>query len=150
MTEPIDYTLAQHQSDSFPIWSESEGHVASFWYYAFCLLFAWLLFPAILGLIRYVQVRNHVYTLTAQRLSERSGILFVRSETCELYRVKDISVELPLLQRLAGCGRIILTTSDVSTPRVVLEAIPDPMAVADLMRDNVERCRVTKGVREFN
>jgi membrane protein YdbS with pleckstrin-like domain len=150
MVEPIDYTLAQHQSDSYPIWEQSEGHIASFWYYLVCLLLSWLLLPALLGLIRYLQVRNHVYTLTTQRLSERSGIIFVRSDTCELYRVKDISVELPLLQRLLGCGNVILTTSDVSTPYIVLEAVHDPMAVADLMRDNVERCRVAKGVREFN
>ncbi len=150
MVEPIDYTLAQHQSDSYPIWEQSEGHLASFWYYLVCLLLSWLLLPALLGLIRYLQVRNHVYTLTTQRLSERSGIIFVRSDTCELYRVKDISVELPLLLRLLGCGNVTLTTSDVSTPYIVLEAVHDPMAVADLMRDNVERCRVAKGVREFN
>lgn len=150
MVEPIDYTLAHHQSDSYPIWEQSEGHIASFWYYLVCLLLSWLLLPALLGLIRYLQVRNHVYTLTTQRLSERSGIIFVRSDTCELYRVKDISVELPLLQRLLGCGNVILTTSDVSTPYIMLEAVHDPMAVADLMRDNVERCRVAKGVREFN
>ena len=92
----------------------------------------------------------HRYTLTDQRLQERRGILSVTIETLELYRVKDISVRQPLLQRLFGRGCIRLVTSDRSSPRVVLNAIPDPRAVADLLRACVERCRVAKGVREID
>ena len=43
-----------------------------------------------------------------------------------------------------------LETSDRSTPHIVIEAVPDPLGVADLIRECVERCRVAKGVREFN
>ena len=103
----------------------------------------------ILALVRYLRVSNHRYELTGQRLREQKGILFRKSDVLELYRVKDVSVDQPLMQRLAGCGRVVLQTSDMSTPIVVLEAIPDPLAVADLIRDGVERCRVSKGVREF-
>lgn len=150
MTEPIDYTQAQFTPDTQAIWMESEGHVSSFGYYVACFLFCWLLFPMILALVRYLRVTNHTYELTAQRLREQTGVLFRKSDVLELYRVKDISVDQPLMQRLAGCGRVILQTSDLSTPIVVLEAVPDPLAVADLIRDCVERCRVSKGVREFN
>ena len=149
MTEPIDYTHAQFTPDTQPIWIESEGQISSFGYYVFCFLFCWLLLPMILALVRYLRVSNHRYELTGQRLREQTGIFFRKSDVLELYRVRDISVDQPLLQRLAGCGRVILQTSDMSTPVVVLEAIPDPLAVADLIRDGVERCRVSKGVREF-
>lgn len=149
MTEPIDYTQAQFTSDTQPIWIESEGQISSLGYYVVCFLFCWLLLPMILALVRYLRVSNHRYELTGQRLREQKGILFRKSDVLELYRVKDISVDQPLMQRLAGCGRVILQTSDISTPIVVLEAIPDPLAVADLIRDGVERCRVSKGVREF-
>ena len=149
MTEPIDYTQAQFTPDTQPIWIESEGQISSLGYYFVCFLFCWLLLPMILALVRYLRVSNHRYELTGQRLREQKGILFRKSDVLELYRVKDISVDQPLMQRLAGCGRVILQTSDMSTPIVVLEAIPDPLAVADLIRDGVERCRVSKGVREF-
>lgn len=150
MAEPIDYTPAQHTTDSGIVWIESEGHIASFWYYAICILASWLIVPFLLVIYRYLQVSSHTYELTRQRLREQSGILFRRSDVLELYRVKDIAIDQPLLQRLAGCGRVILQTSDASTPLVVLEAVPDPIAVADLIRDYVESCRVIKGVREFN
>lgn len=92
----------------------------------------------------------HRYTLTDQRLQERSGLLSVTTEALELYRVKDISVQQPLLQRLFGRGRVQLATSDRSSPLLVLNAIPDPRGVADVLRACVERCRVAKGVREFD
>jgi uncharacterized membrane protein YdbT with pleckstrin-like domain len=148
--DAVDYTPARFDPDTEPVWYDREGHVASAGYYLFCTLFFWLVVPLFMGLTRYMRVSRHTYLLTAQRLREQSGILFRRTEELELYRVKDISIDQPFLQRLAGCGRLVLQTSDRSTPQVILEAIPDPLAVADLIRDHVERCRVAKGVREFN
>jgi uncharacterized membrane protein YdbT with pleckstrin-like domain len=146
----IDYTPARYDPDGEPLWADREGHVASFGRYFLCAVFCWLMIPILFGLARYLRVSRHTYVLTAQRLREESGILFRRTEELELYRVKDVSIDQPFLQRLVGCGRVILETTDRSTPHVVLEAIPDPLAVADLIRDRVERCRVAKGVREFN
>jgi membrane protein YdbS with pleckstrin-like domain len=148
--EPIDYTQARFGPDSDPQWCECEGQVASAGYYFWCVLFCWLIIPFFMGVARYLRVSKHTYTLTAQRLRVQRGLLFRRTEELELYRVKDISVDQPLLQRLAGCGRVMLETTDRSTPQIVLDAIPDPLAVADLIRDFVEQCRVAKGVREFN
>jgi uncharacterized membrane protein YdbT with pleckstrin-like domain len=147
---PIDYTPARYDPDSAPLWYDAEGQVASLGYYVLCVVFCWLVIPVLMGVARYVRVSRHTYVLTAQRLREESGILFRRTEELELYRVKDVSIEQPFLQRLVGCGRVVLETTDRSTPHIVLEAIPDPLAVADLIRDHVERCRVAKGVREFN
>ena len=148
--EPIDYTPARFGPDSDPQWCECEGQAASAGYYFWCVLFCWLVIPFFMGVARYLRVSKHTYTLTAQRLRVQQGLLFRRTEELELYRVKDISVDQPLLQRLAGCGRVVLETTDRSTPHIVLDAIPDPLAVADLIRDFVEQCRVAKGVREFS
>lgn len=110
----------------------------------------WIMLPLLYAGLCAWRTACHRYTLTDQRLQERSGILSVTTETLELYRVKDISVQQPLLQRLFGRGCIRLVTSDRSSPRVVLNAIPDPRSVADLLRACVERCRVAKGVREID
>lgn len=134
------------EHDTEPVWAAQEGHVASATYYLTCLLFCWLVIPILLALARFIRVSRHTYTLTEQRLREQSGVFFRRTEDLELYRVKDLSIEQPLLQRLVGCGRILLVTTDQSSPIVALEAIPNPVAVADLIRDYVERCRVNKGV----
>lgn len=150
MSTPADFSTAQYTADSELLWMASQGHVSALGYYLLCLAFGWLLIPLVMAAIRFLQIARHQYELTEQRLYERSGILFRRAEVLELYRVLDLSVEQPFLQGLVGSGRVILTTRDSSTPRIVLEAVPDPLAVADLIRDRVERCRVAKGVREFN
>lgn len=139
-----------HERDGAVLWECAEGQVAQSGTYLLCLVFVWLLVPAFVALWRYVATSAHTFVLTAQRLRESRGVLFRTTQDLELYRVKDISGEQPFLQRLFGCGRIVLVTSDRSSPVIVMDAVADPLAVADLLRDGVERCRVAKGVREFD
>ena len=147
---PADAAPAAGQPERGPIWVASEGQVVNLGTHVLCLLTFWLLLPPLYALYRFMVVNAHVYWLTDQRLRETSGLMFKKTEELKLYRVKDISVEQPTLQRLFGRGRVILRTSDRSTPIVVLNAIPGPLAVADLLRDRVETCRVAKGVREID
>lgn len=132
------------------MWQESEGQIANMGYYVACIVFCWLLLPLLMLAWRYMATAAHVYSMTSERIQESTGVLSRHTEVLELYRVKDLVVEQPLLQRLAGRGRVTLVTSDRSTPTVVLNCITDPRGVADMIRANVERCRVSKGVREID
>ena len=123
------------------IWAGSEGQLVNF---------CWLLVPVFWAIFRYVKAANHRYELTDQRLLEFSGIVVQQIETLELYRVKDIAVSGNFLQAMFGRGRVILQTTDASTPIVVLNAIPNPQAIAQLLRDAVERCRAAKSVMTFH
>ena len=141
---------ATHEPDKTTIWSATEGQVVTLGYFALCIAFCWLLVPLLMMLIRYLRTLLHQYELTPQRLRERTGILSRQTEELELYRVKDIAVEQPVMQRVFGRGRIVLQTSDRSTPVVVLNGIATPREVAQLLREHVEQCRATKGVREID
>lgn len=132
------------------IWTGAEGQIVNLWAFLVAVLLCWTFVPVIWAIYRYLKVTHHRWELTDQRLLEHSGILVKHIETLELYRVKDISVSGTLLQAAFGRGRIILQTTDVSTPTVVLNAIVNPRLVAQLMRDAVERCRMAKGVRAFD
>ena len=142
--------LPSYSKESCTLWSGSEGQVANANVYLVCFLLFWLIVPVFYALYRLIQTACHNYRLTDQRLHESTGILFRQTDELELYRVKDVSIEEPLLQRLVGCGRVVIVTSDKSTPLVVLNAVSNPHVVADLLRDCVERCRVAKGVREID
>ena len=113
--DPIDYTPAHYDGDSSPLWHENEGHVASAGYYALCILFSWLLLPVFMGLGRYLRISKHTYTLTVQRLRVQQGILFRRTEDLELYRVKDISVDQPLLDRVCICRSYARVSNPLSS-----------------------------------
>ena len=98
----------------------------------------------------YLRTANHRYTLTDQRLLVESGIFVKRVETLELYRVKDLSVSGTLLQTLFGRGKVILRTTDTTSPVLLINAVPNAIGVSQLIRDTVEACRAAKGVRAFD
>ena len=94
--------------------------------------------------------RTTVYELTTQRLKIHRGILNRRLEELELYRVKDYIMDQPLLLRLLGLGNLTLVTSDASTPRIAIRAIPGVTAVREQLRTAVQSERDRKRVRELD
>lgn len=151
--EVIDVPLPAASSRSpegQPIWEQSEGQIVNAGAIVAGLLLFWLVFPLLLALWRVWQTSRHVYSLSGQRFRELSGVFTRNIEELELYRVKDISVHQPFLQQLLGRGQVVLITSDRTTPRVVLNAVRNPVGVADLIRVHVEACRLAKGVREID
>ncbi len=133
-----------------PIWEEAEGQIVNAGWIGLAIATFWLVFPLLLVGWKMWRTSRHRYRLTDQRLHETCGVLFRDVEELELYRVKDISAHEPPLQAMFGRGRVVLITSDRTTPTVVLNAISAPLQVANLIRDRVERCRVFKGVREVD
>ena len=87
------------------------------------------------------------YALSEDRLFLSIGFLSVRDEEVLLYRVRDISVKRSLWQRLFGVGTITVSSSDKSTPTVVLKNIKDPIAVKELIHSNVEETKIKRRVR---
>ncbi len=63
------------------------------------------------------------YTVTTRRLITRRGVLTRRGHDIPLSRISDVAYEFGLVDRLLGCGTLII--SDASTDgRVVLHDIP--------------------------
>jgi len=114
----------------------------------FVLLF--LLVPIFMALARYFQTKCRVYELTTERLKTTEGVFGKVTDTLELYRVKDLETRQPFLYRLVGLENIQVNTSDVSTPVVLINAIPRAVAFGDKIRNNVEKIRAQKGVREID
>lgn len=132
------------------LWSASEGQVTNAHIFFLAVLTFWLVLPVFYALYRYLRTANHRYTLTNQRLVEQSGIFVKQVESVELYRVKDLSVSGTLAQTMVGRGRIIVQSTDTTSPTLLINAVPDPMVVSHLVRETVERCRAARGVRAFD
>ena len=63
------------------------------------------------------------YTITNRRLITRSGVLARKGHDIPLARVSDVAYELGIVDRMLGCGTLII--SDASTHgRVLLHDIP--------------------------
>jgi len=75
-----------------------------------------------------LQWLSATYTITNRRLITRSGILTRRGHDIPLTRISDVAYERDLLDRLLGCGTLLV--SDASTNgQVRLHDIPRAEAV---------------------
>lgn len=109
-----------------------------------------LIVPAAIALWKYLELECFRYTVTTERVGLRRGILTKRTDSIELYRVKDTTVIEPFFLRLFGLADIVLSSSDRTTPLLVLHAIPNGLNLREKIRASVERLRVQKSVREVD
>jgi membrane protein YdbS with pleckstrin-like domain len=85
------------------------------------------------------------YRLTNHRLFIERGLLSRRHDELELIRVDDVSVRQNIVQRLFDVGTVTVLSTDTSNPEQVLEGIPRPLEIKELVRTQVRarRARTT-------
>ena len=105
-----------------------------------------LALPVLQGLRAWIVSRLVRYDLYPERLVITRGLLLRRVDNLELYRVRDLHLELPLSARLFGVGDIVLDTVDHTSPTVVLSGVKRPDEVFSRLRDLTEACRRRAGI----
>lgn len=122
---------------------------AAYYFTSYYVLYA-LILPLGWILWQYLLVRCLKYELTSERIRLRTGVFNQQVNEIELYRIKDTSIQLPFLLRIVKLGTLALVTSDRSLPELELKAIRNVDEVRDMLRQNVERLRDLKRVREVD
>src|SRR5262245_48322667 len=92
------------------IWEGSPSQVVNLGTYVVCGLLFFLVVPIFWAIWKWIENRCNVYTVTDQRIRMVSGVLNKRTDSLELYRVKDVVLLQPLKLRLFGVGDIELRT----------------------------------------
>lgn len=109
----------------------------------------WLLALLTLGLAAlyfWFDAAGRRFKITNQRLVLKTGVLSVRTDFVELYRITDLDVEEPLFERMLGYGRLVIASSDRSDPTLVLRGIQRPEALADQLRACIEEQKRARSV----
>ncbi len=132
------------------IWRGTSSQAKNLGIFILAALFCWLIVPIFFALARYLQTKNKIFELTTERIKITEGIFSKITDTLELYRVKDLEVRQPFWYRMLGVENIQVNTSDISSPSVLMEAIPISLALADKIRNQVEIVRTQKRVREID
>lgn len=91
--------------------------------------------PTVWAAWKQALVRHTSYELTTERLRVTHGILSLEVDDIELYRIKDIHVRQPLVQRVFGLGSIVIWSSDVTLPRCRVHA--QPIGVVRELREQI-------------
>ena len=87
------------------------------------------------------------YSLTEDRLFLSVGFLSIKDDEVLLYRVRDINTSRTFGQRLFGVGTVTVMSSDKSMPTLVMKNIKSPMAVKELLHEQVEEMKIRRRVR---
>ena len=87
------------------------------------------------------------YALSEDRLFLSEGFLNIKDDEILLYRVRDLDTSRNLWQRLFGVGTVVVMSSDKSMPNMVLKNIKDPVAVKELIHEQVEEMKIRRRVR---
>lgn len=70
----------------------------------------------------------------------------VKENQIEVYRILDLSMNLPITQRIFGCGTIRISAKDVNLPQVDLKQIRRPHEVYNLIEGSIEEQKRAYGV----
>jgi uncharacterized membrane protein YdbT with pleckstrin-like domain len=97
---------------------------------AIVLLMWWLMLPIL-------KWRTTVYELTNRRMRLRDGILTRHGRDIPLSRITDVSFRKGLLDRLLGCGTLVVESAGEHS-EVSLTAIPRVEQVSELLFQLVE------------
>jgi len=133
-----------------PIWKGTSSQLKNLGAFILCGVLSPLVIPIFIALWKWLEVKNHEFELTTERLLTRSGIFSKTTESLELYRVRDLRVTQPFWQRIFGLENIELSTTDETTPLVVLDHMPAASGLSRAFREQVEKCRMAKRVREID
>ncbi len=52
--------------------------------------------------------RTHSYSISTQRVSERSGVITRKGRDIPLYRINTVAIEKDLVDRILGCGTLVI------------------------------------------
>jgi uncharacterized membrane protein YdbT with pleckstrin-like domain len=75
-------------------------------------------------LLPFLRWRTTTYTITNRRLITRSGILNKIGKDLPLNRINEVSYERSLIDRMLGCGSLIVQTA-AEDGTIVLHDVPD-------------------------
>lgn len=98
----------------------------------------------------YLVAKNIRYEVTTERLKVFGGVLNRTANDIELYRVKDMRLYAPWYLRFFGLGNIIILTSDLSNPHIVIKAIPNAIDVREILRNLTEERRKSRGIASLD
>ena len=112
--------------------------------------FLWLSIAVLVfAVYRYLFIRRTIYHITSEVFRFSRGLFFRRTDTVELFRVKDYILTQSFLLQLFGLMDVTLKTTDPENPIVGLRGIPYSNLI-DTLRNRIMKTRKHNKIYEIN
>ncbi len=86
------------------------------------------------------------YRLTSRTIDVEEGVLSRRIETLQLWRVRDVTFEQSLTQRMLGVATVRVVAHDDTSPQLLLSGLQDGRRVFEELKVAVDQARQTRNV----
>jgi membrane protein YdbS with pleckstrin-like domain len=90
--------------------------------------------------------RTTRYRISNYRIDYERGVLSKQIDTLELWHVEDIQFHQSLLERILGVGTIDIMSHDETTPKLLLQAIPNPRPLFESLKQRIIAVKRQRGV----
>ncbi len=100
-----------------------------------------VLAAAVRLLIGALQWLGRVYVLTDRRVMRLRGVLRIDLFQCELSRIQQTELTLPLAERVLFCGTVMFYTAGTDLPDAMWLTVARPAQVYETIIDTLERYR---------
>ena len=87
------------------------------------------------------------YALSEDRIFLETGLLNVKYEEINLYRVKDLTLKISFGQKIFGVGSIIVHSADETNAHLEIRNVKNPKEVKELLHTSVEKARASANIR---
>ncbi len=87
------------------------------------------------------------YALSEDRIFLETGLLNVKYEEINLYRVKDLTLKISFGQKIFGVGSIIVHSADETNAHLEIRNVKNPKEVKELLHTGVEKARAAANIR---
>lgn len=108
-----------------------------------------LLMVCVILACRYVQLSRMTYVITEQQMRYEYGILSLRRDYIELYRVVDYSEQRSLVQQFFGLKTVSIYSGDRTCPRLDIVGVPEGLDLIRMIRERVEYNKRLANIHEF-
>lgn len=87
------------------------------------------------------------YAISDDRLFLEVGLFNMKQDETLLYRIRDITLNITLWQRIFKVGSVTVLSSDQTTPKLVLKNIKHPRDTKELLHQQVESAKLARKLR---
>lgn len=87
------------------------------------------------------------YFLTPTKFIRRTGLLNLKEEEVDLYKITDKKLSLPFFQRIFGCGTVTIYSRDTDEPEQDVVCIKNPREFSELLDQYIDEHRDRYGIR---
>ena len=101
--------------------------------------------PTVLACLgSWLAVLSTEYRVFEESIEMDTGLVARSIGNVQLFRVRDLALRQSVLNRILGVGDVLVTSTDQSSPHLVLRGVAGPREVYDTLRELVARSQATR------